>query len=1150
MAKATISLSDLMTKYRGSGVWTLISDESIQTSSPTGETVRLVAGFSKVGWFNRPFYIEKGDLTTAKLLFGNRDKSLERKGSFFHKSLEVALSAGPVLAINLLPLNNSMDEVTGLPTADADMAEYQSFSPDVAGTNGEKRNKLYASYFQKERFYEPKAEYLLATRDDADSKQILSLTNLSQNKMSFIIKKANIKGYDVTAREWYGNEEIPSFVRPTDLISDYFIEIIAIVGDYGKSKYSQLSVDPTLGEYFTENGLIAEKLEKFLARNEVVVKNRTTGCLIPDFRSKDGQNLFIETMVNNSIISTGIVCAVDREQLDDYEYGTNDSFVDLIGHRLLNNQVSTIQCLSYKQNILNDFVYKQIAENVTEDIKLSQYLKIQYSPTKITVTIESGFEGFENIKQKLQLGQIFKGKTTEQGKTNGITIENPVLKISRLNKLNNSIVFDLTSPYKDSESASNDCFVDFDFDVETPEVAAIGKIAIDFAPGPGGDGSDGQGILKITNKENGEEIFSKTIVGTVDAIRDGLITAINQSNLGFTASKESKSVKVVAPKGYGSAGNKLQLKLTTVGANQNDTTADFAGGVDGVSSLVFEPVSDKFNLDGTNTYFIADKDSEVYKAWKSGILQNGDRIASNDKTQYMQFKLENAINDLDLVNDAREVLKVSLFTDQELQFPIEEGEVILFGSSVNSQGIAISESDKINFASAIESLSSKIAIQSVADNKTIIADIKERDNLKVGQYLVGFDENDEPMLTRILTVKRIVVGESAVPNAISVECDSNIKIYNIVTGEKQVERYLPFTQIAENLEIFSLGGFTLNKAALPDGTNAKMKKIYSVMTDTNIGKALADPELSNFRYIVDTFNGGLEPKSKSYLTELAMKRQKCLALLNAPTVKEFKNSTNPRFTSTPTPENPLPELDINYIIAGGNVADNPDWLYSLPDEEQGASFAGFFFPNIEVTNDDMSISSVPPSAYVSNAFMRKFGTTNEFKPVAGTVRGLITGEGVTGVDYPMMAEEYNELIEFGINPIITKNGSLTIYGNETAYQRFTSTLNNIHARDTLITFEIDTERMLQPYIWDYNDDTLKSTVSTLLRNYYDGMMNSYGAIEDYEVIIDRTNNPSFVVSADAVIVDVAVTITGVAKKFINRITLKGRNVAQSGFTVV
>lgn len=1148
MAKATISLSDLMTKYRGSGVWTLISDESIQTSSPTGETVRLVAGFSKVGWFNRPFYIEKGDLTTAKLLFGNRDKSLERKGSFFHKSLEVALSAGPVLAINLLPLNNSMDEVTGLPAADADMAEYQSFSPDVAGTNGEKCNKLYASYFQKERFYEPKAEYLLATRDNADSNQILSLTNLSQNKLSFIIRKADIKGYDITAREWYGNEEIPSFVRPTDLISDYFIEIIAIVGDYGKSKYSQLSVDPTLGEYFTENGLIAEKLDKFLARNEVVVKNRTVGCLIPDFRSKDGQNMFIETMVNNSIISTGIVCAVDREQLDNYEYGTNESFVDLIGHRLLNNSVSTIQCLSYKQNILNDFVYSQIVENEVENIAISKYLKISHFPTKITITIESGFAGFEAIKQKLQLGQIFKGKTTAQGKTNGITIENPVLTISRLNKLNNSIVFDLTSPYKDSESASNDCFVDLDINVVSPEIRATAKIKATT--------DNVTKNVKIVIIEKGAEVTlgdaALSSGGlTVTEIHNKIVAGINERTPlhGFSASVSSGSVVITAPEGYGSNGNDLVLRLVD-GEELNAQITQFAGGADGSGNIPFEPISNKFNLDGTNTYFIADKDSEVYKAWKEEILQNGDKISSSNKTQYLQFKLENAIKDLDLKNDAREVLKVSLFTDEELQFPITVGEAIKFGSSVNSQGIAISAPDLINFASAIESLSSKIAIQSVGDNKTIIADIKERDNLKVGQYLVGFDENNEPMLTRILTIKKIIVGESLVPNAISVECDSNIKIYNTVTGEKQVERYLPFTQIAENLEIFSLGGFTLNKAALPDGTNAKIKKIYSVLTSTNISKALADPELSNFRYIVDTFNGGLEPKSKSYLTELAMKRQKCLALLNAPTVKEFKNSTNPRFTSTPTPENPLPELDVNYIIAGGNIADNPDWLYSLPDEEQGASFAGFFFPNIEVTNDDMSISSVPPSAYVSNAFMRKFGTTSEFKPVAGTVRGLITGEGVTGVDYPMVAEEYNELIEFGINPIITKNGALTIYGNETAYQRFTSTLNDIHARDTLITFEIDTERMLQPYIWDYNDDTLKSTVSTILRNYYDGMMNSYGAIEDYDLILDRSNNPSWVVSQSAVIVDLAVTITGVAKKFINRITLKGRNVAQSGFTVV
>ena len=434
-----------------------------------------------------------------------------------------------------------------------------------------------------------------------------------------------------------------------------------------------------------------------------------------------------------------------------------------------------------------------------------------------------------------------------------------------------------------------------------------------------------------------------------------------------------------------------------------------------------------------------------------------------------------------------------------------------------------------------------VVVTKVAGNTFTVTDNPtEKDKLKVGKMVVGVDSDENPILARIT---KIVVDKVAH----TMTCTTD---YDVKVEDNKIKVYTPFENIVQHLNIFCLNGFNLSKSALPNGTNKKMKEIYSTITESNIGRALTDPELVNFRYIIDTFNGGLEPKSKSYLTELAKKRQRCLALLNAPTVREFRRSNDPRFTTTPTAENPYPEFAIKYVVSGGNQDENPSWSYSLPDEEQGASFAGFFFPNIVVTEDDGTTTSVPPAAFVSNAFMRKYGTTDEYKPVAGIIRGQITGAGVSGVDHPLMSDEYNELIEFGINPIITKNGVLTIYGNETAYQRFTSILNNIHARDTLITFEIETEKLLLPYVWDYNDDTMRSTVSQILRKYYDAMRDSYHAIEDYELIFDRSNNPDFVINESAAIVDIAVKIAGVTRKFINRLTLRGQSVTQSGFTVV
>ena len=1128
MAKATISLSDLRTKYRGAGVYTIFSDETVQpNTSGNGQVVRLVMGFSKVGWFNRPFYIEQGDYTTARLLFGERDRSLERKGSFFHKSLEVALAAGPILAMNLHPFNNELDE-HGQPKATSDSAEYQSFSVDVSEANGEKVNKLYASYFQKERFYIPRAEYLLATRNGVNQNKILSLVNLSQNKVSFIIKKANVKGYDITAREWYGGDNIPAFIRPTDLISDYFVEVIMISGDFGKGRYQSLSVDSSLGQFFTKDGLKADKLEQFLNRNEVVIKNRVVGCLIPDFRAKDGSNLFIETMINASVLSTGVICAIDRDQIENYEYGTNDSFVDLIGNRLLDKEVEAIDCLSYHQNLKSEFLYNFEELINPVNIKIDGgHSTLQQNKNKWIITLYSGTEKFEEIKNSVEVGSTFVADIDPRVAVSGQEEykDNVQLIVSRVTKINNQIIIELSNnlnvggfvgsgnavkPKKLNETPEVQAVATFPaFKVETKIDNALLTLNLEMQP----DGINDEITEKFT-LEVGDEAATATALAAVTA------------KYGFKFSKVGNQFVVTAPKGVFKSNHKLRsVSLINFAGGKVIQSANFSGAALPTFELRCFPKNDGIFLKGDG--ILCYPGSQLYKDYASGLLNS----------KCFTYEQGSTVAN-ELVFDTKETSKivgnpVLRITYKNPSTSYSTKQFAQKDSTVISNGFAI-------YKDTIPMFKEVIITDASGNTFTLVDDPAEKDKLKVGRMVVGVDADDNPILARII---KIVVDKVAH----TMTCTTD---YDVKVETDKIKVYTPFENVVQNLNIFCLNGFNLSKSALPDGTNKKMKQIYSTITESNIGRALTDPELVNFRYIIDTFNGGLEPKSKSYLTELAKKRQRCLALLNTPTVREFRRSNDPRFTTTPTPENPYPEFAIKYVVSGGNQDENPSWSYSLPDEEQGASFAGFFFPNIVVTEDDGTTTAVPPAAFVSNAFMRKYGTTDEYKPVAGIIRGQITGAGVSGVDHPLMSDEYNELIEFGINPIITKNGVLTIYGNETAYQRFTSILNNIHARDTLITFEIETEKLLLPYVWDYNDDTMRSTVSQILRKYYDAMRDSYHAIEDYELIFDRSNNPDFVINESAAIVDIAVKITGVTRKFINRLTLRGQSVTQSGFTVV
>jgi hypothetical protein len=407
------------------------------------------------------------------------------------------------------------------------------------------------------------------------------------------------------------------------------------------------------------------------------------------------------------------------------------------------------------------------------------------------------------------------------------------------------------------------------------------------------------------------------------------------------------------------------------------------------------------------------------------------------------------------------------------------------------------------------------------------------------------------LLGRILKIKNYTAPNNLVPTHIEVSIDLNVKSYTSIFGDVQIERWLPIPLIYDRFDLTALNGFTLKETHLPNGTNARMKEILSVMTTTNLADALTDPEMITFRYLVDTFNHGLEPQSKNQITQLILKRQKCFGLLNAPSAREFKLSDNPRFTSTPTASDPVPVLDPFLIESGGNLEENPDFIYTLPEESQGASYAAFFFPNIIYRDDNGKEFSVPPAAYCSNNYVDKY-KGNPFLAVAGLNRGVIASNGVAGVEYPLTKEQRGAIKAKGINPIYQKrDGRVVIYGNYTSYTKFKSILNNANARDTLITIEIDQEGILSNYEFEYSDDNLRSTVTSALTTYFGNLRDGFGAIETFELIFDRKNNPDWLVREGASLVDVIVKLPEVTDRFITRITLtRGLNPIVGAFVSI
>lgn len=332
------------------GVYIVDSDNSVITPPPVQEgIVNFVLGFSKKGKFNAPILLTGPADVDA--YYGPIDRSLEKKGSFFHRTLKEALASGPVWGLSLLTTN------------DTDTLDYVSLSLAPQIDNGAVLTSEYDNFFNKSGFWKRDTDNFISLANQTN--KIFHITNMSDKKISVFIFKSDITGYDVTAEAWYGSvDKIPTWMNKTDLISDYLVRVVVVSGDW--SNYITLSNDLKWGVFFNGTGLRKSKINDFINDKAVNVLQDETASLIPYFKNINKSNIFIESIINNKTDKTGLFCAFDVDKL---ETDLPNGLIDLTGSTLLylkNRLISPtvkeeISFLSYSDSIIDTTLFETVA---------------------------------------------------------------------------------------------------------------------------------------------------------------------------------------------------------------------------------------------------------------------------------------------------------------------------------------------------------------------------------------------------------------------------------------------------------------------------------------------------------------------------------------------------------------------------------------------------------------------------------------------------------------------------------------------------------------------------------------------------------------------------------------------------------------------
>lgn len=367
-----MAISTELYGLKSAGTYRFEKDQSVVRTPNDVETdMRVMVGFSKVGPFNTIVRVDNTKQFTD--IFGGIDRTLERRGCYFHRSCLAALSMGPIYCLNLLNLGDVED-------SDTAVVDVKRFSTSFGQANLVGEAYPYAKMYNTSTFWTPSEEALLANVDanveyKSDScNDLLTFTNIGKSPVSILVRRAsdyNSTAYNITLQEWYGKGNTPAYLNENSLVSDFFVDVFIFNGNWGadtesgseSAPYARLANDVKFSKYFDkDNGLRRKKDEsdttdtlftQFLNEPDVKLLGSYSGCLLPGFIDKKGRNVYIEYLVNSDTATTGVMVAVNEriftgnEMIDGVAWG-----LDLVGDTVdMSGSSIDVDMLSYKGSI-------------------------------------------------------------------------------------------------------------------------------------------------------------------------------------------------------------------------------------------------------------------------------------------------------------------------------------------------------------------------------------------------------------------------------------------------------------------------------------------------------------------------------------------------------------------------------------------------------------------------------------------------------------------------------------------------------------------------------------------------------------------------------------------------------------------------------
>ena len=369
--------------------------------------------------------------------------------------------------------------------------------------------------------------------------------------------------------------------------------------------------------------------------------------------------------------------------------------------------------------------------------------------------------------------------------------------------------------------------------------------------------------------------------------------------------------------------------------------------------------------------------------------------------------------------------------------------------------------------------------------------------------------------------------------------NTNEWIKKAAQNETTYGKYLVRIENGLNQEIGTmepvyLKGYTYEHPK-PDGVGQRAKLEWqnfqlSALTEyKGLRTGLLNKSEIDFRYVIDGFETYVDAGAKKVLSYLAKQKQNAFAILNFPSVKTFVKCPYSSFTDAKG------VFNVQYVVDGFNKKKAHTTAFSLPSNDEGASFAAFYTP---LKLSDGTIDSVVPSAgLVSNLFMEKYNSRLPYEIVAGPNYGAMSVSGLVGPDYNYSSDELNIIEPFGVNCMVYRPSFGTfINANQTAKQTPKSALSSVNVRELVIYIMDEVEKILQSYQWEFNNQTVRNKIKDRADSIC-ARVQANGGIQAYLNVMDDSNNTPDIIDNEMAILSTHIEPGRGMGKMVHELTL-------------